>query len=122
MRVEGSLGALLFVMIVASSRVFREFSLEWSLDIRVDCGSLCGMSVMMVRSLEEAIQRLQVDPTHPVEAMIGGLHVEMRVKEPPSAADLFREIGPWEGESTEELFERFAEERRRGGSGEPPAL
>lgn len=39
-----------------------------------------------------------------------------------SAADLFREVGPWEGETTEELMERLAEERRRGGAKEPPSL
>jgi hypothetical protein len=80
------------------------------------------MSVMIATSLEEAIQRLRLDPGHPVEAVVGDLRVEVRVKTPPSAADLFREIGPWEGESTEELLERFTGERRRGGSGEPPAL
>ncbi|MBK9266038.1 MAG: hypothetical protein IPM54_40420 [Polyangiaceae bacterium] len=77
---------------------------------------------MTATSLEEAIQRLRLDPGHPVEAVVGDLRVEIRVKAPPSAADLFREIGPWEGESTEELLHILDEERRRGGSGEPPAL
>ena len=80
------------------------------------------MSVVIAKSLEEAIQRLRHDPVHPVEAIVGDLRVEIRVKAPRSAADLFREIGPWEGEPTEELWKRLEEERRRGGSGEPPAL
>ncbi len=80
------------------------------------------MSTAVANSLEEAIERLRRDPVHPVEAVVGGLVVEMRVKAPRSAADLFREVGPWEGESTEELCNRLAEDRRRGGSAEPPAL
>jgi hypothetical protein len=80
------------------------------------------MSTVTAKSLEEAIQRLRHDPLHPVEATVGDLRVEVRVKAPRSAADLFREVGPWEGESTEELWKRLEEERRRGGSGEQPAL
>ena len=80
------------------------------------------MSTAIAKSLEEAIERLRRDPGHPVEAVVGDLRVEVRVKAPRSAADFFREVGPWEGESTEELMKRFEEERRRGGSGEPPAL
>lgn len=80
------------------------------------------MSTAIAKSLEEAIERLRHDPLHPVEAVVGDLRVEVRVKSSRSAADLFREVGPWEGESTEELLQRLAEERRHGGSGEPPAL
>jgi hypothetical protein len=80
------------------------------------------MSTVITKSLEEAVERLRRDPVHPVEAIIGDLRVEIRVKAPPSAADLFREVGPWEGETMEELLQRLAEERRRGGSAEPPAL
>jgi hypothetical protein len=72
--------------------------------------------------LEEAIQRLRSDPLHPVEAIIDDLRVELRVTPPRSATDVFREIGPWEGESTDELWKRLEDERRCGGSGEPPAL
>jgi hypothetical protein len=80
------------------------------------------MSTIIAKNLEEAIQRLLRDPIHPVEAIVGDLRVEVRVKTPRSAAELFREVGPWEGESTEELWKRLEEERRRGGSGEPPVL
>ncbi|WP_437720084.1 hypothetical protein [Sorangium sp. So ce861] len=80
------------------------------------------MSTAIAKSLEEAIELLRQDPVHPVEAIVGDLRVELRLKAPRSAADLFRELGPWEGESTEELWARLEEERRRGGSGEPPAL
>ena len=80
------------------------------------------MSTAVTKSLEEAIEQLRHDPAHPDEAVVGDLRVEVRVKAPRSAADLFREVGPWEGESTEELWKQLAEERARGGSGEPPAL
>lgn len=58
----------------------------------------------------------------PLSAMVGDLHVEVRERGPRSAAELFREAGPWEGETTEELWKRLEEERLRGGRGEPPAL
>lgn len=80
------------------------------------------MSTAIAKSLEEAIEQLRRDPVHPVEAVVGDLCVEVRVKAARSAADLFREVGPWEGEAGEALVQRLAEERRRGGSTEPPAL
>ena len=55
--------------------------------------------------LDEAIQALRRDPTQPVLVKVDeGLTVEVRAVEPPqarkrSAADLFREIGRWEGEN-----------------------
>lgn len=39
------------------------------------------------------------------------LCVEDRAKPQRSAADVFREVGPWEGESTEDLLRRLEEER-----------
>lgn len=80
------------------------------------------MSPVVTRALEEAFERLRIEPNRPVEAEVGGLIVEMRVKPRRSAADVFREIGPWEGESTEDLMQRLEEERRRGGTKEPPGL
>jgi len=80
------------------------------------------MSTAITKTLEEAIERLRRDPVHPVEAVVGDLCVEVRVRETRSAGDLFREIGPWDGETTEALWKRLAEERRLGGSGEPLAL
>jgi hypothetical protein len=80
------------------------------------------MSTAIAKNLEEAIELLRLDPVHPVEALVGNLRVEVRVKPARSAADLFHEVGPWEGETTEALWKRLAEERRLGGTGEPPAL
>lgn len=80
------------------------------------------MSTVIAKKLEEAVARLRRQPDHPVEAEIGGLLVEIRVKPRRSAADAFREIGPWEGESTVDLMQRLEEERRHGGAKEPPKL
>jgi hypothetical protein len=41
----------------------------------------------------------------------------MRVKPRRSAADIFREIGPWEGESAADLMERLDAVKRRHGGG-----
>lgn len=79
--------------------------------------------------LDEAIKALKRDPTHPVRVRVDE-HLTVEVRAVPgigresralaageqSAADVFREIGPWEGETPDELLEFLAEARRRGGS------
>ncbi len=54
-----------------------------------------------------------------MRARIEDLTVEIHVVQEPligqKAADLFGEIGPWEGESTEEIMGLLSEARRRGG-------
>lgn len=79
-------------------------------------------SMDVARSLEEALAVLRRDPSRSVEVEVEGLHVELRIKPRRSAADVFREIGPWEGETTEQLLERLDDARRAGGSKEPPEL
>jgi hypothetical protein len=76
--------------------------------------------------LDQAVEALKLDPTHAVRARVDDLTVEIRaVPEGPtrplapgekSAADVFREIGPWEGETLDELLAFFAEARRRCGN------
>lgn len=72
----------------------------------------------MARTLAEALQRLKREPGEPVRATVEGMTVEVRVvPELPftrSAADVFAEIGPWEGETTEEMLNFLAEARRQG--------
>jgi hypothetical protein len=76
------------------------------------------------RSLEEAVEALKRDPSRPVRARVDDLTVELRSVEADkracasaeSAADVFREIGAWEGETLEELLAFFFESRRQGGS------
>jgi hypothetical protein len=71
------------------------------------------------RALDEAIEALRRDPSQPVRARLDNLTVELRAVPEPSrgrsAADVFREIGPWEGETLDELLTFFAEARRQGG-------
>src|SRR6185436_17823793 len=45
------------------------------------------MATALAKNLEDAIQRLRHDPVHPVQAIVGDLRVEIRVKAPRSAAD-----------------------------------
>lgn len=73
----------------------------------------------MVKSIEEAVEQLRRDPTQPVRTQLGGLAIEVRaILEPgpeKSAAALFGELGPWSGESTEEMLSLLATARRQGG-------
>jgi hypothetical protein len=74
--------------------------------------------VKVEKTLDEALQRLKREPGEPVRATVDGMTVEVRVvPDPPvirSAADVFAEIGPWEGETTEEMLKFLAEARRQG--------
>jgi hypothetical protein len=73
----------------------------------------------VAKTIEEVVEQLKRDPSHPVRAQLGGLTVEVRaVADPPSdrsAAELFAEVGPWAGETTEEILAVLAEARRQGG-------
>lgn len=76
--------------------------------------------------LDQAVEALKRDPTHPVRARVDELTVELRaVPEGPqyrTAADAFRDIR-WHGdESLDELLEFFRNARREGGSRKVPAL
>jgi hypothetical protein len=65
-------------------------------------------------ALDQAVEALKRDPTHPVRARVGDMTVELRAvpDSPPtierSAADALRQIGPWEGETYEELVALFS--------------
>jgi hypothetical protein len=69
--------------------------------------------------LADAIKALKRDPAHPVLVKVDEeLTVEVRAVSPVpalkrSAADVFREVGPWEGETAEELDAIFADVRQR---------
>jgi len=81
---------------------------------------------MKFPTVEEAIVELKKHPERPVQAHCGDLDVELRAITRPAAArrlgDSLAALGPWEGESTEELMNRLREARKAGGSAEPPAL
>lgn len=72
----------------------------------------------MAKTLDEALKRLKREPSEPVRATVEGMTVEVRVvPDLPtgrSAVDRFAEVGPWEGETTEEMLKFLAEARRQG--------
>jgi hypothetical protein len=79
----------------------------------------------VVKTLEEAVAQLRRDPTQAVRTRVGDLTIEVRAVPEPgpqkSAADVFAELGPWEGETTEEILAILADARARGGQrGVPP--
>jgi hypothetical protein len=69
--------------------------------------------------LDDAIKALKRDPAQPVLVKVDEeLTVEVRAVSPVpalkrSAADVFREVGRWEGETGEELDALFADVRQR---------
>ena len=77
-------------------------------------------------TLEEVVALLKRDPGHPVRAKVGDLTIEVRAVDGPgagrSAADVFAALGPWAGESTEEILRVLAEARRSGGQRSVPEL
>ena len=79
-----------------------------------------------VKTIEEAVEQLRRDPTRPVRTTVGGLTIELTaVTEKASgrsAASVFAEIGPWRGETTEELLAVLAESRSHGGRRPAPDL
>lgn len=80
----------------------------------------------MATTLEQAMEQLKKDPTQPVRAQVGDLTVEVRaVTESPggqTAGDVLASLGPWAGETTEELLALLAEARRKGGRRSVPPL
>jgi hypothetical protein len=79
-----------------------------------------GRMAVVEKTLEAAVEQLQRDPDHPVLARVGALTVEIRAVHRTgasgSAADVFAGIGPWSGETTEEVMAILSDARSRGGS------
>jgi hypothetical protein len=80
-------------------------------EIRTGCGKRRQSGEDMARTLDEAIEELKRDPSHPVRARSGDLEVEARVVAEPSAK---RSAADALGESTEEVLELLADARRKG--------
>lgn len=76
----------------------------------------------MVKDIHQAIEELKHDPGKTVTAEVEGLLIELRCAGFRTASEIFEEIGPWEGESEEELTQLLREARTAGGSGEPPVF
>jgi hypothetical protein len=77
-------------------------------------------------TLEEVVAQLKRDPGHPVRAKVGDLMIEVRAVDGhvsgKPAAEVFAELGPWAGESTEEMLHRLAAARRSGDQRSIPDL
>jgi hypothetical protein len=73
------------------------------------------------RNLEEAVAELKRDPSHPVHARVDDLEVELRVvaDKTVAPADIFAGVGPWQGQSTEELLRVLREFREHDDEDAP---
>jgi hypothetical protein len=82
--------------------------------------------VSVAKTLGEALEQLKREPDQPVQATVEGMIVEVRVVpqflEGRSAAEVLAAIGPWEGETTEELMAFLSEARCDGRSRRTPGL
>ena len=68
----------------------------------------------MVRGIDAAVAELKEHPDQPVTAEISGLVIELRYRGRRTADDIFKEIGPWEGETYEELRDQMTRETGNG--------
>ena len=70
---------------------------------------------MKLVTLEEVAAQLRRDPDHAVRTKVDDLTIEVRaVREPEpdrTAADVFARLGPWAGESSEEILRILADAR-----------
>lgn len=78
----------------------------------------------VANTLDQAVARLKKDPSQPVRARVGDITVEVRAVVEAggdqSAGDIFATIGPWAGETTDELLRLLSEARRRSGRDSVP--
>ena len=77
-------------------------------------------------NLKAAVDELKRDPNRPVYAEVDSLDVELRAlvprTRPADIGKFLEDLGPWEGESYEDLARRLREARKEGSVDEPPAL
>lgn len=77
-------------------------------------------------NLQTAVEELKKDPSRPVQTHVDSLDVELRAltpqERPRDIRAFLADLGPWEGESLDELLARLREAREVGGSAEPPQL
>ena len=75
-------------------------------------------------TLEEALAKLKRDPSQPVRAQVDDLDVELRAvphrrRQGPGLGTRMAALGPWQGESTEEIIRILREGREAGGRAAP---
>ncbi len=77
-------------------------------------------------TIEDALAALKRDPTHPVRVHVDAVDMDVELWAVKSTqpnvplGDYLASLGPWEGETTDELLALLREGRRTGGSKEPP--
>lgn len=73
----------------------------------------------MAKTLEQVVEQLRREPGRPVRTAVDGFVIEVRaVPDTPaeeSAADVLSALGPWTGETTEEILAILASARRSSG-------
>ena len=81
---------------------------------------------MTYGTLEEAVAELKKHPERTVRARCGDLALELRAVSTHETSqrlgDSLASLGPWAGESTEELVSRLRDAREASGSAELPRL
>jgi len=80
--------------------------------------------------LDQALAQLKRDPSHPIRLVVDGMEIELRRPTEPAMipgpadqsnlGDRMAAIGPWQGESTEEIIQILRQARR--GDGKLPEL
>jgi hypothetical protein len=73
----------------------------------------------------DALAVLRKDPSHPVRFRVNDMDVELRAlprsnRKGPGLGSQMAALGPWLGESLEELTTILTESRRSGGSASAP--
>jgi len=77
-------------------------------------------------TIEDALAVLKRDPTRPVRVHVDAVDMDVELRAVKASTpqiplgDYLASLGPWEGETTEELLALLREGRRMGGSKEPP--
>ena len=77
-------------------------------------------------SLDRALIELKEHPDRSVRARLRGMEIEMRIVQSPSSkkglGDVLAALGPWEGETEEELSQLLNQARNAGSDADPPVL
>jgi hypothetical protein len=80
----------------------------------------------VAQTLEQVVEQLRREPGRPIRTAVDGFMVEVRaVPDSPgerSAADVLSAIGPWAGETTEEILTILANARQSSGQRTVPEL
>ena len=73
----------------------------------------------MPKTQEQVVEQLRREPDRPVRTEVDGFAIEVRaVSDRPaeqSAADVLSALGPWAGETTEEILALLANARHSSG-------